>query len=530
MKTPRPLQAAVLLSALYFCGRLTGLLQTSIINALLPPSAADAYWAAFAIPDFVNYLVAGGALSITFIPLYTELLHRDGDQAAAQFFSTLTTMMGGILILLVIVSELATPWLVAIFRSGFIDKPEIFDLTVSMTRIILPAQIFFYVGGLLVGVLNAHKRFAASGWTGALYNVVAIALGLFLWWRGFGPLAFAWGILLGALVGNYLLPLLAVQRGPKEQHPRFELLVQLKNPAVRKYFLNALPIMIGVSLPVVDQLIVTWFASFLPVGALAHIATANRVMIAAQGILGQAASVAAFPYMADSTAVGDWLRFSSFIRRGLRRLMFLSIPLGVLLTLTAVPIITLLFGYGVFEHGNALAETSASFAFFCIGLFAWVGQAFISRAFYALKDTFTPTLLGSLLTIFMFIPMCWFATHFGGAWALALVTSIGATAQFIVLLWALENRLSSRTFNAPLKSETIGGVILRTITACVIMGIAGLIAEKVLFHVLPHGKLGSLFEIIGVWIISIASFGIAAHFFEIPEWSWLLQKLRLRRI
>jgi putative peptidoglycan lipid II flippase len=529
MKTPRPLQAAVILSVLYFCGRLTGLFQTSIINALLPAPAADAYWAAFAIPDFVNYLVAGGALSITFIPLYTELLHRDGDEVAAQFFSTLTTLMGGILILMVIVSELITPWLVACFRPGFIDKPQIFDLTVSMTRIILPAQVFFYVGGLLVGVLNAHKRFAASGWTGALYNAVAIVFGLFLWWRGDGPLAFAWGILLGALVGNYLLPLIAVVRGPKEQHPRFEFILHLKSPAVRKYFLNALPIMIGVSLPVVDQFIVTWFASFLPVGSLAHIVTANRVMIAPIGILGQAASVAAFPYMADNTAAGDWLRFSSFIRRGLRRLMFLAIPLGILLVLTALPIITLLFGYGVFEEGNALAQTSATFAFFCVGLFAWVGQAFIARAFYALKDTFTPTLLGSLLTVFLFIPMCWLATHFGGAWALALATSIGATAQFVVLLWALENRLSSPQFNAPLKSEKIGGVMLRTITACIIMGIAGLIATKVLSIVLPHGKLGSLLEIIGVWIVSIISFGIAATRFGIPEWSWLLQKLRLQR-
>lgn len=529
MKTPRPLQAAILLSVLYFLGRLTGLLQTSIINALLPPNATDAYWAAFAVPDFVNYLIAGGALSITFIPLYTELLHRDGDEAAAAFYSTLTTLVGGILIVLVILSELLTPWLVLAFNPGFIHKPEVFHLSVSMTRIILPAQLFFYMGGLLVGVLNAHKRFAASGWTGALYNSVAILLGVFLWWRGFGPLAFAFGILVGALAGNYLLPLIAVLKGPKEQRLHYQFLVQLKNPAVQKYFLNALPIMIGVSLPVVDQIIVKWFATFLPTGALTNLNTANRVMIAAQGILGQAASVAAFPYMADNTAAGEWLQFSSFIRRGLRRLMFLSLPLGILLVITAIPIITLLFGYGAFEQGNALAETSASFAFFCVGLFAWVGQAFISRAFYALKDTFTPTFLGSLLTIFFFIPLCWAATRWGGAWALALATSVGAAAQFAILIWALEKRLASRAFNAPLQSTRVAGVILRTLTACVIMGIVGLIAERTLGSLLPHGKIGILLQITGVWIASFAAFGWAAQRFEIPEWNWLLQKLRLKK-
>jgi len=529
MKTPRPLQAAVLLSVLYFCGRLTGLVQTSVINALLPPQATDAYWAAFAIPDFVNYLVAGGALSITFIPLYTELMHREGDEGAAQFFSTLTTLMGGLLIFLIIVGELLAPWLVAIFRSGFLSKPDVFNLTVNMTRIILPAQLFFYLGGLLVGVLNAHKRFAASGWTGALYNVVAVLLGVFLWWRGYGPLAFAWGILFGALVGNYLLPLLAVRKGPAEQRPRFQFLVQLKHPAVKKYFLNALPIMIGVSLPVVDQIIVGWFATFLPTGALTNLQTANRVMIAAQGILGQAASVAAFPYMADNTAARDWVTFSAFIRRGLRRLMFLSLPLGILLVVGATPIITILFGYGAFEQGNALIETSASLAFFCVGLFAWVGQAFVARAFYALKDTFTPTVLGSALTFFLFIPLCAIATKWGGAWALALVTSIGAASQFAVLLWALEKRLSSRAFNAPLHAESVGGVMLRTLTACICMGIVALLAQKLLAPSLSGNKLALLLQITLVWGAGIITFAGAAHYFQIPEWNWLLRKLRLAK-
>ena len=528
MASPRPLQAAVVLSSLYLLSRLIGFVQTALINSILPPGATDAYYAAFAIPEFVNYLVAGGALSITFIPIFTSLQQSGREREAWRFFSTVATVMGGVLILLLIIAEFAARPMVAFARTGLLLHPESFDLAVAMTRVLLPAQWFFYIGGLLVGVLNAYKRFGASGWTGAIYNIAAISIALLLLQFNVGPISFAWGILIGAFLGNLLLPLLAVKNAPPEQRPQFSFALDLASPHVRKYFINAIPIMIGVSLPVVDQIVVGRFASFLPEGAITHLTTGNRVMIAAQGIVGQAASVAAFPYLAAFAAEENWTEYSRFLREGLRRMIFLTLPLSVLMILLSRPIITLLFGYGQFNNQHALQETAVAFSFYCVGLFAWTTLQLVARGFYAMQDTLTPTIIGSALTIFFFIPLIWAAAHWGGVLGLALATSIGATAHLLATSVALENRLSRRPYSAPIRLDKIAGLTLRTICACIIMAIAGEISNLILQRILPLGKPGAILHIVFVGTIACTAFGFSARRFSIPEWNWLQNKFMTR--
>jgi putative peptidoglycan lipid II flippase len=404
-----------------------------------------------------------------------------------------------------------------------------------MTRVLLPAQWFFYVGGLLVGVLNAYKRFGASGWTGAVYNLAAIVISLLLFWLGVGPMAFAWGILVGAFLGNFLLPFVAAQSAPASERPQYFFCFDVSHPAVKRYFLNALPIMIGVSLPVVDQIVVGYFASFLPKGTLTHLVTGNRVMIAAQGIVGQAASVAAFPFLSELAAKGEWREFSRFMRDGLRRLTFVTLPLSTLLILLARPLMQVAFGYGEFNSATALHQTSIAFAFYCVGLFAWVAQQLVARGFYAMQDTFTPTLIGSLLTIFFFIPLVWACAKgylFGNVvLALALATSIGACVHFLGVLLALDKRLTQHSYNAPLRLEKITGLLLRTIVACIVMAVLGQLASTLLAQLLPAGKLLALLQILFAGGVACATFAFCAHKFAIPEWKWMSGKVlgRMRR-
>jgi putative peptidoglycan lipid II flippase len=532
--TSHALQAAVIVSTLYFLARFIGLVQTSIINRMLDADATDAYWAAFAIPDYINYLIAGGALSITFIPIFTQLHQTGRERDAWRFFSSVATLMAALIFVLIVIAEIAARPLVGLARSGLLGRPDVFNLTVAMTRVLLPAQWFFYIGGLLVGVLNAYKRFGASSWTGAIYNLVAIVVGLGLLWLGIGPIAFAWGILVGAFFGNFLLPFLAAYSAPRAERPCFAPRFDWRDRAVRRYFLNALPIMLGVSLPVVDQNVVGWFASFLPSGALTHLVVGSRVMIAAQGIVGQAASVAAFPFLSDLAAKKDWHAYAKFLRDGLRRLLFLTLPLSTLLILLAHPLMRILFGYGEFDNAYALNETSIAFAFYCVGLFGWVAQQLVARGFYAMQDTLTPTLIGSVLTL-VFIPLVWAAAHGylfgGGVLALALATSIGAGMQFVSMTIALDARLSHRAYNAPLRLEKIGGLLLRTLCACALMAICGAIASTLLTQILPTGKLGAMLLIVLVGATASGAFAFFARAFSIPEWQWISDKVlgRLNR-
>jgi putative peptidoglycan lipid II flippase len=530
-KATRPMQAVAILSALYFLARFTGLLQRQIISALLPEAATDAYSYTFGLPDLLNYLVAGGAISLTFIPIFTKFWDKGREAEAWRFFSTLVSVMGVVLVGLTAFMMLFAPQLLFLRYPGIVapEKAQTYALTIQMTRIILPAQLFFYLGGLLVGVLNTFKRFGATGWTSALNNVVAIVLGVLLFKLTGSPVGFAWGLLLGAIIGNFVLPFVAMMGGPEAQRPRFTFRFRLDDPAVRRFFILALPIMFGVSLPIVDQIVVTFFASTLRQGTITHLENANRLMIAAQGIMGQAAAVAAFPYMASKIATGEFRAFSSLIRTGLRRLLFVTLPVSVLLVLWAQPITRLIYGYGQFNVPAKLHETALCFALYTLGLFAWVGQGFVARGFYALGDTRTPTFIGTALTFLFFIPLC-FVMKFQGAPSLALATSIGAVAYFITILVALDKRLKSTKYKTSLQLDGIGGTLLRTGLACLLMALAGAIALKVASGVIAHDKIGDIGLILWSGGIAGTVFWYSATFFAIPEWIWLRERIsKLRR-
>lgn len=548
------MQAALLLSGAFLLSRLTGLVQLQLIKALLPLADVDAYSAAFTLPDVVNYIVAGGAMSVTFIPLFTQLREGDHPRAAWGFFSTISTIMGLVLLLLVALCVHFAAPLTALFSPGLLQPlkvgeteslgralelasqvasglwkhpPKTFVTAVAMTRIMLPAQLFFYLGGMTIGVLNAHKRFGASGFTGVVYNLVAITAGVLLFMVTGRASGFAWGILLGALCGSFVLPLWASLTGPRDERLRYSPSLDWRMPAVRRFFLNALPIMLGVSLPVVDQIVVKFFGSGLGPGALSSLFTGNRFMLAPLGIVAQAASVAAFPFLASDSSSRDWKSFSEFLRNGLRRLMFLTLPLSVGLILIAEPLLNL-FSFGRAGHEDAHLSAVA-FAFYCVGLFAWTGQQLAARGFYALQDTRTPTIIGSGLAL-LFCGLCQFVVWMGwGVAGLAMATSVGAGAQFVGVTLALNKRLKQKKYDAPLRLEFVLGTLLRTGAAVSVMGFAGIIADTLALQVLGgHGKGGDVARLLLVSLAAWSTFIWMAQKFQIPEYFWLRSKLLKR--
>ena len=341
-------------------------------------------------------------------------------------------------------------------------------------------------------------------------------------------MGFAWGILLGALGGNFILPFLALKSGPREHQLQFALNFDWRQPAVKRFFINTLPIMIGVSLPVVDQIVVRFFSSELSKGAMLDLGMGNRFMVAPLAVVAQAASVAAFPYLASDSHAQNWPKFAEFLRTGLRRLLFITLPMSMLLILIAQPLLRL-FEFGQLNRASA-DNIAVAFAFYCVGLFAWAGQQFIARGFYALQDTRTPTIIGTLLTFLFFLPLTIYLSRWG-ILGLALATSIGAGAHFIAITCFLSNRLRRYPYRAPLRLIAIVGTMLRTGTACAIMAIVGLVANAVALWLLGNnaGKGSELVRLIFVAVLSCAAFGAAATKFHIPEWFWLRQKMLRRK-
>ena len=150
--------ATLLLMGTVMLSRVIGYVREAYIAyAFGAGGQTDAYVAAFTLPDWLNYIVAGGAASITFISIYTRFLAEKRDADAKKTFSVVITVMSTVMIVGTVLAEIFTPPFVRWMFQGF--SPEQLELTVHLTRILLPAQIFFYVGGVVSAVLLSHRLF-----------------------------------------------------------------------------------------------------------------------------------------------------------------------------------------------------------------------------------------------------------------------------------------------------------------------------------------------------------------------------------
>src|ERR1700691_3752332 len=249
------LSATLLLMGTVMLSRVIGYVREAYIAyAFGAGPQTDAYVAAFTLPDWLNYIVAGGAASITFISIYTRFLAEKREADAQKTFSVVITVMTAVMIVGTIITEIFTPQFVRWMFHGF--SPAQVDLTVHLTRILLPAQIFFYVGGVVSAVLLSHRLFLLPAFGPLIYNVFIIGGGVVAGHR-MGIASLAFGALAGSIAGPFLFNAIGAARIGTGYKPSFD----LKNPAFREWVVLSIPLMLGVSLVTADDWILRYFAS-----------------------------------------------------------------------------------------------------------------------------------------------------------------------------------------------------------------------------------------------------------------------------
>src|SRR5678815_2677154 len=202
--------ATVLLMTAVMLSRVIGFIRESYIAYQFGAGGqVDAYVAAFTLPDWLNYIVAGGTASITFISIYTRFLAEKREADAQKTFSIIVTVMTTVMIVGTILTEIFAPQFVRWFVKGF--PPDKIELCVHLTRILLPAQIFFYVGGVVSAVLLSHRLFLFPAFGPLIYNVFII-LGGVVGGRHFGIQSLAYGALIGSFAGPFLASVIGAAR------------------------------------------------------------------------------------------------------------------------------------------------------------------------------------------------------------------------------------------------------------------------------------------------------------------------------
>jgi putative peptidoglycan lipid II flippase len=451
---------------------------------------ADAYRAAFQLPDILNHFLAGGAFSVALVPFYTRARAARGQAAADRVLATVFGSMTALALLLTAVLWWWAEPLVALQFPRF--APEVQALTVRLTRIVLPAQVFFVAGGVLRAALMANDRFATQALAPLVYNGGIIAGGL-LFGASWGAEGFAWGALAGAVVGGFWLSWIEARRAGLALSFR----VAPSDRELWRYLWLAAPLVLGLSLLTVDEWYDRWFGALLGPGTVAHLGYARIVMLVPVAVVGQAVATAALPALSQLWSQGRRAELDRALLRTLQASLGLAVVLGAGAAALAEPAVAVLY-----ERGRFTAEDTARVAsilrVFAFAVPAWVTQQVAGRGFFAREDMWRPMLLGTGVALAA-VPLYRLLGPRHGAEGLAGAGVLAMSANALLLLVWLR-RVHGGPALLPLLA-TFGRALLAALLAGLGAAFAAELADTALARLLLGGAAFTTLAFSGIWLL-----------------------------
>ncbi len=424
--------AAAIVGGGVLLSRILGLVRQMVFAWILGAGATgDEYFVAFIIPDFLNYLLAGAYMAITLIPILTRRFARGDDDDAWRAFWAITRPLAiAVTGLVVLAMPLVEPILRGI-EPGFTDAQV--ETAARLTRIVLPAQIFFILGQLLTAVQFARERFVIPTLGPIIYNLTIIAGGLIGGLGRDNPSAdgFAWGALVGAFAGIFLLQAWGAWR----QGLRLPNGSSRRHPAVRRYFALAIPLMLGQSLVVLDEQLGRTFGSLVSDGGVSWLTFGRQTMLVPVGVIAQAAGVATYPFLARLVAEGRHREMAAAVGRAIRYIVVASLAATAALMALSTPAVRALYERGSFDAADT-AATAGTVVFFALGIPLWGAQQIYARGFYAREEMWAPVVVGTAATA-LAVPTYWALQESMGVDGLALAStaSIAAYTVALAVVW-----------------------------------------------------------------------------------------------
>jgi putative peptidoglycan lipid II flippase len=445
--------------------RVLGLVREQVMASFFGAGyATDAFNVAFRIPNLLRDLFAEGAMSAAFVPTFTEYLAKRGKEAAWALGRRVMVSLLALLLGVCVVGALVAPWLVRAFAPGFDTVPGKLDLTVLLTRVMLPFLPAMALAAACMGMLNAHGRFGVPALAPMWLNLGMVVFGLALIpvCEAFGQpaiLAMAIGAVIGA-IAQFAFQLPSLHR----LGFRLGLERPFDDPGVHRIVHLMLPATVGLAATQLNLFVGTMLASLLPQGSVSWLWYAFRLMQLPIGVFGVALATVSLPSLSRAAVAQDLAALKTTLSATLRLVFFLTVPAALWLAVMARPLIALLYEHGRFEPADTVATANA-LVMYCIGLPAFAAVGVLTRTFYALGDTRTPvraTFVAVALNIALNLLLMRSLAHLG----LALATSATSFANLIQLAFYLRRRVGR------LEGRRIARTVLRVLAAAALPAVA----------------------------------------------------------
>ncbi len=487
----------------------------------------DAWIIAFRIPNLSRRLFGEGAASASFIPVYSEALHNEPEQAA-KLLNTVVTVLFVILASLVLLGE-AGIWL---YYKFFANTDET-QLILSLSSIMLPYMLFVCLVAILAGILNVHRHFAMPAFAPIVLNIFIIGTILFTaWLLKFDSRQQLFCVAVAVLVAGIVQ--IAIQIRPLHNsgvsiRPAW----QIQSESFRKVILLMGPMIIGLTVTQIntlaDDLIAWWFSgsvekgSFFELlghqiaypmsrGSVSHLYYAQRLYQLPLGVLGISLATAIFPVMSADAARKDFTALRLTISRGICGTVFIALPATIGIIIVAEPLIA-----AAFQHGQFTSEDTKmvvrTLDFYALGLCGYFAQQVLARAFYSMQDSKMPmrsALVAVVANFLLNLTLIWFLGRAG----LAAATAICAYIQVVILTIVLRRRLG------PGVLDGLPVTVIKTFIATLIMSLAGS-AVIVLMRGLPDIRLYNCLRLLVVVPSAAAVYVLSAKLLRIEMLSLL---------
>lgn len=457
MTTSRALSnKQIFLSALvvllgFLASGVLGFVRTAVFSATFGTSAElDAFYAAQRIPELLFTLVAGGALGSAFIPVFSRYLKPESQNHAWKLASatmTLSFLIAGVLgAFLAIFAPLYVP--IAVVPSASASQQA---LVISLTQLMMTTTAIFATSGLVMGILNAHQQFLYPSLALSLNNI-GLIIGALVIAPNLAPYegqitsaniyGLAWGAILGASL-HLAVQIPGLWRIKAQLRP----LLAWRLEGVREILGLMLPRVLGLAVVQINFLVNVALASGMAEGSQTALSTAWFLLFFVLGIIAQSLGTVIFPTLSALVAENDMTTYKARLALAMRSVLFLALPATAGLILLGVPLVSL------FERGEwtsvSTRATAWALAFFAIGMAGHSLLEVLSRAFYALADTWTPVKIGIASMVSNIVLSLIFIEFIGdknslenGAFAgLALANSLTTLVEAGVLWWLLHRRV-----------------------------------------------------------------------------------------
>ena len=456
-KSTSVLYAAGMLTIMMTISRVLGFVRDISVSGMFGISwQADAYAAAFTIPDLIYFALVGGGLSSAFIPVFSSYLATEKEEDGYVMASTILNIVAVASMVLIAIGMVFTPQLVDLMVD--FEDEQTMALTVLLTRIMFAQSFFMCLAGISQGILQCYKEFTVPALGAVVYNIAIIVIGLLLA-QHIGIMGFTIGVVVGAAL-NLLLQI----RAMRQYQFSYRLTLNLQHPGVKKFFLLFMPVVLGLSMNEINLLVSQNLASSLGDGVVYALKQAQRIMMLPVGIFAAAIGLSVFPTMTSHVARGEMAEYKQNLTMGLRTIIFITLPASVGLMALSHPVVRAMYQQGAVTS-EQVELVSVILVFYCIGVVGYGAQQILNRGFYAVQDTKSPVLINVFVLLFniaLSIALVGPLKYRG----LALAYSLTGLLSMAVLGIFLRRKIGPYGGSALVKSA------LQSVMASLVMGVA----------------------------------------------------------